>query len=194
MGLLKTTFICWIFSKRCSCFWQASCSSRSLWAARVYTQTTQSISSLDLWCWDTRLHQLLEHLLPDPIPYVQIFDSWIRSKFMDNLPETWEYFVIKQVGLPSSPLNQPLESSHKFPLRPSEDPFFYSRSQPSILAAGMRGPPAASFWLQNVAGLCIFFSSSSDTSSKSPAEQKHTPNVGMSIPKTKSKADPEPIE
>jgi len=126
MGLLKTSFICWIFSKRCSCFWQASCSSRSLWAARVHTQTTQSISSLDLWCRDTRLHQLLEHLLPYPIPYVQIFDSWIRSKFMDNLPETWEYFVIKQVGLPSSPLNQPLESSHKFPLRPSEDPFFYS--------------------------------------------------------------------
>ncbi len=153
MGLLKTTFICWIFSKRCSCVWWASCSSRSLWAARVNTQTTQSISSLDLWCWDTRLHQLLEHLLPDPEPYVQIFDSWIRSKFMDNLPETREYFVIKQVGLPSSPLNQPLESSHKFPLRPSEDPFFYSHSQPSILGAWMRGPPAASFWLQNVASL-----------------------------------------
>ncbi len=141
-----------------------------VFAARVYTQTTQSISSLDLWCRDTRLHQLLEDLLPDPIPYLQIFDSWIRSKFMDNLPETWEYFVIKQVGLPSSPLNQPLESSHKFPLRPSEDPFFYSHSQPSILAAGMRGPPAASFWLQNVGSLCIFFSSSSDTSSNSPAE------------------------
>ncbi len=113
---------------------------------------------------------------------------------MDNLSETWEYFAVKACWFtfistkPASSSQVPSEAFSE------PNPWFPQPTFNPGMAAGMRGPPAASFWLRSVASLCLLFCSSSDTSSNSPTKQKHTPNEGMSISETKSKADPQLIE